>query len=498
MTQQNYNFYEDKIWIGEFTISGDDRKAKVSGEFIYNKNQTPYLEIVTLDESFLIPFVKPGPAEVKIDYIHGYVKDQKSEKNPRPLYVTLTNCITRGVAARRFVIYFDYALFSEDRFFTEDDALLNVEYFFNNWDEFNHAQCWKSEARYKRNEEVFNLKNNGQIKFCQSLDGYYIYNEDKIFDRLFFNGEGKISEKEIVEISDGLKNVLSKYLNKIFIKNSESHRWFMSLGGNLSLNIIPRISYYLTTLLTCLTHDFNTSLEEIMILSKIPGTEYSTRFTLLYAQPTIKTQKLHYNNINSVLKKNSFTYREWKTILDNLFDKIISRDDLLDNFFFALQENHLGGVSATPFCVTRAIDCLSGIADNKGYKGGKYQKVVFWFLNGLDKETQDLALQFIDEKLDYILIYPSIENGKSQKDGPCNKLYNFDQVRGKKISELRTISVHFGDKNKSNQNMDLQKAHALLYVFELMIIDFIFEELKVPQRQRSDYKKFYLERVSWF
>jgi hypothetical protein len=484
MNQQNCNFYEDRNWIGEFTIAGDHRKVKVSGELIYKKNQIPYLEIVTLDESFLIPFAKPNTFQVKIGHINGYVKNQKSDEE-KLLYVTLTNCISSSIsviAARKFIVYFDYAFFSEERFFTDSDELLSVEYFFNNWDEFNYAQGWKSEARYKRHKDIFSLENNIHIKFCQSISGNYLFNEDKIFNRLFFDGDGEISEEEIGQINDGLKNILSKYIDKIFIKNSESHRWFLSLSGGLSINNIPRITYYLTTLLTCLTHDFETSLEGIEIFSKSSKSKHATRFMLLYEQPTIKTQKFSYNQHDSCFKKTSFSNQEWEIILNSLFCKTLNQEDLLDNFFFVLQENHLDTFT-TPFCITRAIDCLDGIASNKSYKNSeKYQKVILWFLDGLEQATQDLALQFIDEKLDYIVI---------EKDSK-----NVENIRGMKVSQLRAISVHFG--NTSGNQMDLQKAHHLLYVFELMLIDFVFEKLCVPKKQRNDYKKFYLEKVPWF
>jgi hypothetical protein len=74
--------------------------------------------------------------------------------------------------------------------------------------------------KYSNDGFGFNLKNNGQIKFCQSLDSCDLYNEDKIFDRLFFNGEEKISEKEMVEINDGLYLVAIGFLDSCGFKTS--------------------------------------------------------------------------------------------------------------------------------------------------------------------------------------------------------------------------------------------------------------------------------------
>lgn len=492
MMHQNYTFYEDKIWIGEFEIGGDSRKVKVVGELIYKKNQVPYLEVSTLEESFLVPFVKPNTFQIEIGCINGYVKDQK---NKELLYATLTKCMcrTNDVGARQFRIYFSYAFFSKDRFFSERDELVRIDYFFNNWDEFNHAKGWKSEAKYKFEEDAFKLKSNLQVKFCQSVNSNYLFNEDKIFDRLFCSEIGSISEKEIGEINDGLKSVLSKYLGKIFIKDSKTHRWFISLGGNLQINNIPRISYYLVALITCLTKDFGTSLEEIIVFSRLSPNKASTRFNLLYCQPAIKTQQTDYNNLNSALRKTSFNDEEWRKILDNLFEKIISQEDLLDNFFFILQENHLEDASITPFHITRLIDCLDGISRSKDCENEeKYQTVVSEFLKNLDEEIKNFTVRFIDEQLDYVMFNPKIDKCTGEA-----KIYNDDQIRGKKISELRAISVHFGDKTKPNKIMDLNKASKLLYILELIIIDFIFEKLQVPQEQRNEYKKTHLKQLPW-
>ena len=77
------------------------------------------------------------------------------------------------------------------------------------------------------------------------------------------------------------------------------------------------------------------------------------------------------------------------------------------------------------------------------------------------------------------------------EDVKCSSIQETDTeevIRGKKISALRAQIVHF-DFSKNKKIPNIEKVIKLTEIFECLIGDFIFENIKVNEELRSDLLK---------
>ncbi|MFT7098392.1 MAG: hypothetical protein ACJAS6_000247 [Rickettsiales bacterium] len=457
MPKLNYTYQNNKNWVGEFQVG---ENLKVSGKLVYKKNYDFYLEI-------LIHFDDKRSEDCSKN-IKGYAVDQETGK---AVYISLLNCSGLGanLSYRKFKIYFKYAVFTEYRNFEITENIDSINFFFNNWGEFNFPQGFKRDAS-PCYDNTISLDNEIDVGFCQNIQGNYL-NENMAFDQLFFTmQQDGLSDEEKRGLSQNLKDVLMPYLDKIGIKDPETHEWCISLKEKISIEDLHSYQYYLKGLLTCLTYDFKTSIQKIIIKTK-GGDGMLTHHYLLH-QTDVKTDKINYNRHICEFNFGSFDKEEWKKIFNNLF----SKKRLLDNFFFILQED-VRENRITPFHIARLMDCFGAMAENKKYtrkeKEQKYHKLLGDLLDGVEIELKNKVENYIDGQLE------GIEGDKTEDNTK-------EKIRGRRLSNLRAEIVHFGQKS---DQVIMQKAFNLHNILRLCVMDYVLEELSVSKEKRVKYKE---------
>lgn len=464
MPKLNYTYQKNKNWVGEFQI-GENLKA--SGKLVYKKNSDFYLEIL----------IHPNDrkSEDCSKNIKGYAADQETGQR---VYITLLDCSGFGanLSYSKFKIYFKYAVFTEYRNFEITENIDSINFFFNNWGEFNFSQGFKRSASPCYDNTII-LDSGIDVGFRQTIQGNSLNENMAFFDQLFFTMQKDgLSNEEKSELNQNLKDVLMPYVDKIGIKDPEAHEWYMSLRKKISIEELHSYQYYLKGLLTCLTYDFETSIQKIIINTKGKD-EILTPHYLLY-QTDIKTDKINYNQHIGEFNFNSFNEEEWKGIFNNLF----SKKRLLDNFFFILQED-VRENRITPFHIARLMDCFGAIAENRKYtkdeRGQKYQKLLGDLLDGVENELKNKAENYIDGQLE-VIKFDGIKDNTKEK------------IRGRRLSNLRAEIVHFSQ--ESNQII-MQKAFNLHNILRLCVMDYVLEELGVSKEKRVKYKERILKDV---
>ena len=186
-----------------------------------------------------------------------------------------------------------------------------------------------------------------------------------------------------------------------------------------------------------------------------------------------------YINQLSAFNCKNFTTNEWKIIFNNLFSQ--NKKNWLVYFIYVLLENNSDN-PLTLFHITRYIDYIGAIGAAKGYnKKQKYENVILNFINNLDTDSKRKILNIFRKNLSIIKI----------KDN-TQRLRNWKLI-GKKLSEFRAYSAHI-EQNK--QVLPIYKAYEVYKILELIIIDYVFEILEIPDEKRLVYKIFYLKQIS--
>jgi hypothetical protein len=463
MPKLNYIYQNNKNWVGEFQI-GESLKA--SGKLVYKKNSDFYLEIL----------IHPNDkkSEDCSKNIKGYAVDQETGQI---VYITLIDCsgLRANLSYSKFKIYFKYAVFTQNRNFEITENIDSINFFFNNWGEFNFPQGFKRNAS-PCYDTTISLDCGIDVGFRQDIEGHYL-NENMAFNQLFFTAhKDGLSDEEKNGLSQKLKDVLMPYVDKIGIKDPDAHEWYMSLRKKISIEELHSYQYYLKGLLTCLTYDFKTSIQKIIINTK--GKDGMLTHHYLIYQTDIKTDKINYNRHISEFNFDSFNEEEWKGIFNNLFNK----KRLLDNFFFILQED-VRENRITPFHIARLMDCFGAIAKNRKYtkdeEGQKYKKLLGDSLDGVENELKNKVENYIDGQLEGIN-FNEIQDDTKEK------------IRGRRLSSLRAQIVHFSQ--ESNQII-IQRAFNLHDILRLCVMDYVLEELGVSKEKRVKYKERILKYV---
>ncbi|MBP3925074.1 hypothetical protein J6E39_07535 [bacterium] len=462
-------FNKNKTFAGTFQLLNGET---VFGKLFYRKNEQCEFLIYrdNISEEFL-----------NVDEILAILSDE--EENV--YFVNLFGCrlelssfsfLPKGNA---FCGYFDYALFSKTRHFDSSKENINskINIFINNWAEFCFPQDPKKHATFEQRMSEHKLKNKMMVSFNQDIMGQMMP-KNHIFNSLFINNN--LTQENINEIEKQLNTILLPLRSSIYIKNVEKHNWFIRVENIPPILDINLISYYLNSLLMCLTNDFGTKVDKIEVVSEdiIEKTSVPARFDYLYYRNII-SKNTNYKNRNNIFNYYSFTEKEWTAILNNLF----SKNGILEPFFDIIYQNYYEA-KLSEYHLERYIDCVAAIGNNKKYGNTKYEVVMKDFVSNLDKDIQKKLLSIFRESLKNI----TVKNSKK----PIKKGWG---LIGKKLCELRAMTTHF---NEASKRVNMSKYLALYFVLELVVIDYIFEILGIDIQKRLEYKNFYLKRAFSF
>lgn len=465
-----FNFLSETDFICEILWS---KKAKFSGKLIYKPGKEFTLTI------YSDKILQDNKVFKEQLFLNSFDNDNKK------YYITLRNCKvvleTMCNGYYSYIVYFDYALISRWKFFDfTKNKIKNINIYFSNWNEFFVNQSYKEMIELKSIYNKIKLKNNLSILYKSEYESFYITQYDNLFNILFDSEKLNNAEKET--LSKSIDETIKPYKNKIKIRNKESHIWFISITLNNTEHNPNEFIWLFHVLISLLTHDFSTSIENVNIVSEIDNKEFYFDYLDYRHFTTLKSQ--YKNNIDA-FNYQSFTEKEWKKILNNLF----KHSKTLYRFFIALIENNMNH-QVEEFMLARYIVCIETISvnlnkqlkSNKTDNWGKYDRPIIHFISDLDIEMQNKILNIFRRAL------------KPFSDKK-NKTKRKWQAIGVKISNLRAKLLHFnnGTTDKSFINMfDYFKMYKIL---ELIVIDYIFKQLEFSQDKRLKYKQFYLKRI---
>lgn len=459
MEIESINFNENMILTGSFEIP---EFGVYFGKLFYKKNEKCEILIYTDKNTFNLE-------EIKSREIFAILTNEKE----KIYFVTLFDCrlyqSSFSSAVNTFVGYFDYGLFSKQRHFNSatDNLRNKANIYINTWAEFCFPQGFKNYAGFESKINEVKLKNEMKISFNQDIKGFFL-TKNNIFNSLFVN-QG-LSKLEVKNIEKNLNTILIPYKERIKIKNSENHKWFIQVENIPKTLGIDITSYYLGTLIKCLTHNFGSEVEKIEILSR---DKYPVIFDYLCYRKIIN-KNLKYNHRKDVFNVNTFSKTEWTIILNNLFTK----SKTIEHFFNILVQNNYEQV-VSEYHLERYIDCISAIAVNKNFSNeSKYENVLKDFASDFSPEIKNKLLNIFRKSLKNIEI-------KSKKF----KKRNWGRI-GKQLSELRALTTHF---NETCKDVYMARYLDIYFILELIIIDYIFELLEINKDKRFEYKLNYLK-----
>ena len=263
------------------------------------------------------------------------------------------------------------------------------------------------------------------------------------------------------------------YKDKIRIKIPDKHVWLININTVQNIENLYPIIYDIKSLLTCLTYDFSTNIDKIMIISNNGEDKYDSVFFML-KRIHISERRQTYDSQRAPFKLNTFTKDEWCCIFKNLFNS----KHKLNKFFYILLHNHAESV-ITEFSLTNYLTCIDAIGNCKKYGKSKYERVLFNFASELNKHNKNNLLNLFRKELKFI----KVTNKHKKKSWG---------LIGLKVSELRALTVHFNDKKTET---DMFKCIEIYRVFELIIIDYIFECLQIEKEKRVKYKEYYISQI---
>ena len=477
----NYKLSQNYIWYGEFDVDISEKTYHFAGNMKYAPNETFWLELLVspdcdLTDKFMTnPFLLPR----KEITIKGIVSEGfKSKLEYATIYCSFNNQNWGNNLSR-----------------TQNLKELSIPESRLNKLTFRVNICLFHNNSYFKDNEIKCV----QCRFNEAFDD--LFYERDLFGRnktvTLCNKEVKISENKVLHIAECFnsfpENNNSLIINNFYSDDKEllrvctksiedvlnENKSKISRIDKSTQHIIPFINYVNGALLEGLkdiqiisdyfrlvTWNYTLCADEVMVTTKFSDTPFS----LMYCLPFLETKKyeVNINNWLTYMQRNKLFLQNDNYLLPikNFFEKYRN----LENCIFLLNENHYSR-RFTYLYLGRTIDVLSAIADYKQIKEKKYQKVLNLFF-----ESYPNIIKKIDEMLE---------------DVKCSSIQETDTkevIRGKKISALRAQIVHF-DFSKNKKIPNIEKVIKLTEIFECLIGDFIFENIKVNEKLRSDLLK---------
>lgn len=466
-----FNFNEDKDLICNVIWSDEEQFI---GKFSYIKDKNLSLTVHSSGILQNKEFVKEQIFVVAFD------------NENRKYYITLRNCRgileTIGGGYYSYIVYFDFALISNWSFFDfKKQQIESIDLYFNTWNEFFVSQSNKEFIELKSHYDNLTLKNKALISFKSDFESYFIGENDNIFN-LIFDSE-KLNKKEKNIMSKEIKKIVNPYKNKLRIRNIDSHNWYINIKL-IDKNKCPDDYIWLFhILIAILTYDFSTRIEKVNIKTTVDNKCITYNYIDYRHFPALIPR---YKNKLDIFNYNSFTVKEWKKILDNLF----KYSTKIHRLFQALTENNMNN-QVEEFMLARYIACIETISGEIEKKlrakqikdnNGKFDRTLLQFIQDFDKETQTEVLNIFRETLK---IFKN-KNNKNKRNWKAIAV---------KISDLRAMLLHFSD-NKTNKIFVNMLDYFKMYkIFELIIIDYIFQIIEIDKNKRFQYKSYYLRKL---
>jgi hypothetical protein len=462
MSELGYTFDKDHKWQGTIFVTIEGHEYQTSGIIEYRPEKRFYAEIV-----FSSPIKSAGLFKtflgraINIGTATAIVVDDATKTS---LFLTLLECvcrirqfgrITRAIIYPRFLLASKGYLADPGK-----NKITNVDAEYNVWPEFN---CPKGFTKKKKLIELHSktaLDSGFTISCREDVRGEPLL--DFKADEIFTGPQDyldKITDSVRPLVLEAQKTA-KEFAGCISLKTSDSHRWYVRFENKTPTDLSSVMEYVqksliFSSLLMLLTHEWQTSIFRIYLYT---DSEKSGPSGLLYNSDKVYGRdEYRYVFQSAGLNMSSFTQRSWSRLLRQFYN---SYDDM-QNHLSVLYTNNKGA-NFSLFHVSRIIDCLSGIGQEKKYKKRtKYQDVLENYLG-----------KYVCNRLEKYLM-------------PINS-----KNLGAQISDLRAIVVHFNRKKK----VDIALAFNVYPILELAVIDFIFEKIKISKQLRGKYKNHYLEQ----
>lgn len=451
------DFKSDKEFICD-VLCGDNNKC--FGKLVYKRNSKFSL--------YLYSFHKLN--DDLIDKIDAYCFDEQNNS----YFTTLNKCTSYFVKqSTNYFIYevkFSNAYMSKWKFLdSENDKIDSINLYFNTWNKFNNFYNEKTLKELNETLLKFNL-NNFSLSFEANVYNLFLKNDKNILSN-FFDVVG-LEQEEEKELSLELKNVLLKYQNNLKYINTSNNNCYIKIQPTSNDYNIAEIVYLLQLLISLFSYDFSTSIDKVEVLIKSDN-----KIIPFYYLDYRRFSEISQFNGIGAFNINSFDSNEWRTIINNLFTKI----EVLDNLYINLLENNKNNYFEE-FKIIKCVTAMDNIASEKNKKDLKYERLLNDFISDLDQSDQDKILNHISQKLNFIPVR-------------TKKQQSITQSLGCQISELRSVFLH-SKKLKNKNSIDLRELYYTYRIFELIIIDYLFEVLGISKQKRLHYKKYCIHKYT--
>jgi len=473
----NYKLSQNYIWYGEFDVNIDSKTYHFAGNMKYAPNETFWLELLVSPDCDLTdkfknnPFLSPGREitikgvvseafESKLEYATIYCTfNRQNWGSNLSKTQTLGETIIPENRLNKLIFRVNVCLFHNNSYF-KDNEIKCIQCKFNEvFDDLFYGidLLGRNKSVTLCNKEV-KISENKVLHIAECFNSFP-ENNDSLLKNNFYS-----DDKELLQVcAKSVEDILSKSKSKI------------SRIDKSTQNIIPFISYVKGTLLEVfkdiqiisdyfrlVTWNYTLCADEVIVTTKYSDTPFSILYCLPFLE--IKKYEVNINNLPTYFQRNKLFLQNDNYLLPikNFFENYSN----LGNCIFLLNENHYSR-RFTSLYLGRTIDGLSAIAKYKNFnRKNKFQKVLSLYF-----ENYPNIIKKIDEVLE---------------DVKCSDLQEKDTnevIRGKKISALRAQIVHF-DFSKNKRLPNIEKVIKLMEIFECLICDFIFENIKVNEKLR--------------
>lgn len=459
-----YAFSECHEWHGVFSIAIDGKEFLAGGTLTYKPDSLFAADVIPIGD---FPFKIENEQKLPI---HAQLIDKKSGDLLR---VTLLNCFifkTKNVFNRKsgasisLKLIPHSALFSGAYFNPDTDIIQSVDVEYNVWPEFAYPQGFKSSKTFNPLHWRVNLKDKFSLLSCESVTAHPIESD---FDAgsVFVGGE----KSDLQQITDALRPILKEKGARIMFKDSDTHRWYLKFEQEEGSEQHKVLADYrekiwaLCQLLYCFTHDKRTAPLRITLHSKEKDEQYTQPLAVLYSWSGIK-DRISYRSLSDSLSMGKIGEDALKDIIRQYFEKYEKISYFLDVLYHNNTED-----AFNVFQVSRIIDCWAIIFTMKG-----------------------LSTRKKDEESKYQILFERWIDGDNSLIAKIEQILGVTRdAVGKKIWSLRSAVVHFTPGGKNYNVTEYYKAYCFL---ELVLIDYIFEEIGLSSVLRKEYKVRYVSQ----
>lgn len=454
-----------------------------AGNMKYAPNETFWLELLVSPDCDLTdkfknnPFLFPGREvtikgvvseafESKLEYATIYCSfNSQNWGSDLSKNQNLGETIVPEVRLNKLIFRVNVCLFHNNSYFRDNEIKCVQSKFNEAFDDL----FYEMDLLGRRNKSVtlcnkeVKISENKVLHIAECFNSFS-ENNDSLIKNNFYS-----DDEELLQVcAKSVEDILNKSKSKIsrIDKSTQYIIPFISyVNGALSegLKDIQIISDYFRLV----TWNYTLCADEVMVFNKFSDTPFSILYCLPFLE--IKKYEVNINNLSTYFQRNKLFLQNDNYLLPIKY--FFENYSNLGNCIFLLNENHYSR-RFTSLYLGRTIDGLSAIADYKQInKREKYQKVLSLYFDNYPN-----IIKKIDEVLEDVKCSDQQKNDTKEV------------IRGKKISALRAQIVHF-DFSKDKRLPNIEKVIKLMEIFECLICDFIFENIKVNEKLRRELLK---------